>query len=89
MTKREKELLKRIEELERKVKELEARPNTEIHYHWPNPQPVLVPTPVWPNPSPWWTQPPYYYTPIVTCGVLEGNAVVGGAGMGNQLGCAT
>ena len=56
MTKREQDLLKRIDALERKVKELEARPATQWHYHYQYPQPYYIPTYV-PSPSPWWTSP--------------------------------
>lgn len=57
MTKqREKELLKRIDDLERKVKELEARPATQIHYHYAQPYPYYMPTYV-PAPQPWYPHP--------------------------------
>ena len=51
MTKREQDLLKRIDALERKVKELEARPATEFHYHYQQPYYFSYPQyptyPVW------------------------------------------
>jgi len=76
MTKRESDLLKKIEALEARIRALEARPPMEYHYHYT--QPYYLPTY-----NPWWTQPtaPYPHYPTwspTTCGVggmVSGSAV--------------
>jgi hypothetical protein len=55
MTKREKELLERIDQLEQRVKQLEAQPKTEFHYHY-HTLPIQPVQPLYP-------QPLYPYTP--------------------------